>query len=445
MRLQISRWIWVFVLLVAYRPLGAIDITRNEAIPDFPREIRFVLEASSASTIESAELEFGTEALACGQATTRAFPEDFTPSNVIRVEWLWDLRRTGALPPGTVVWWRWTVRNASGGQVVTETQRLTFRDERVSWRTVSQDTLTIYWHEGSTAFAEALLEAGNQALVDLEAMTGVTLAQPANAYIYASSEEMQSATLFAPGWSGGLAFPRYHTVLLGVGPESLDWGRRALAHELAHVVIGAYTFSCVDSTPPWVSEGLAMAAEGEVEPSFAGILNDAIAEDKLLSVRSLGSIFSEDPDLALLAYAQSRSLVDFLTERYGQAAMLELLGHFRDGLPEDQALMAAFGLDRDGLESAWRAWIGAAPLPTSVSAGATPTRTPYPTFVPITGPASPATETPCAVPPTTPDTISPPRGTVVFLVIGLTCAGVVALVILVLWVARRSSRARSQH
>ncbi len=385
---------WALLWLPAFILQGPITVSRNEAYPDFPNEIRFELEASSGSVIESTAVEFGTDALSCGQATARAYPEDFEPGTTVRAEWLWDLRRTGALPPGTQVWWRWVVRDSSGSELVTPVKSLRFDDARIRWQSMREHGIALYWHEGSQTFAHGLLQAGVQALADLERMTGVTLSAETRVYVYASSQEMQSATLFAPEWSGGLAFPRYHAVLLAVSPDSLDWGRRALAHELAHVVIGSFTFSCVDSTPPWVSEGLAMAAEGPLEAYLGDLLDRAVREDSLLPLRSLGSDFSGNTDLALLAYAQSRSLVDFLTLHCGQAAMLGLLERFREGLPEDQALRESFGVDRDGLETAWRAWLGAGLLPTAVSAGAEATRTPYPTFAPITGPAQPATATP---------------------------------------------------
>jgi hypothetical protein len=70
------------------------------------------------------------------------------------------------------------------------------------------------------------------------------------------------------------------------------------------------------------------------------------------------------------------------------------LDAFRDGSPEDQALINAIGLDRDGLERAWREDVGAAPMQVTPITGPTPTRTPYPTLAPITGPMTQPSETP---------------------------------------------------
>jgi hypothetical protein len=375
-------------------PSLSVNILRNEAIPDFPDEISFVLSAKGEEPIESVQLEFGTDALACGQSTNRALPEDFAEGTSVDVEWTWNLRRTGPIPPGTKVWWRWILQDSSGNRTQTPVQELYFEDESHDWETLETESLILYWYAGDSPFAQNLIDAGEEALGRLLQMTGVEIDNKLRLYIYANSDEMQSATLFAPDWSGGLAFAEHSTVLAAIDPASLDWGKRVVAHELTHVIIGRYTFSCIESMPIWFNEGLAMNTEGELEDYYKVLLEDAINEDDLQSVRELGEIFSNDPTRARLAYAQSYSLVSFLIDEYGQEKMLSLLDAFRDGTPEDQALLNAIGLDRDGLEGAWREDMGAPPMKATPVTGPTPTRTPYPTFAPITGPMTQSSETP---------------------------------------------------
>jgi hypothetical protein len=80
--------------------------------------------------------------------------------------------------------------------------------------------------------------------------------------------------------------------------------------------------------------------------------------------------------------------------------MLHLLDEFRSGASEDRALREVYGFDRDGLEAAWRAHIGARPMETAADgAGSEPTRTPYPTLAPITGPLPAATPLPLSASP----------------------------------------------
>lgn len=424
----------------------AIGIGVNRAVTDFPNTVRFELSATSQRTITAVELEFGTDALACGERVTRIVPEGFAPGAAVEAAWTWQLRRTGPLPPGTTVWWSWRVREAGGAELVTPRQEVVFEDPSQAWRTLRAGPLTLHWASGSEADARTLLERGERALGDLRELTGVELDSGARIYIYPSSQAMQAATLFAPDWSGGLAFPAHRAVLIGIPPGSLEWGQRALAHELAHVVIGQFTFSCVDSTPIWVDEGLAMTAEGEPEPYYRSLLERAARDDTLLPVRSLSSTFSGDSNLAALAYAQSHSLVTYLIERGGAEDMLALLEAFRRGAPEDRALLEVYGFDREGLEAEWRRWIGAPAARATPAGAATPTRTPYPTFAPITGPEAAATATPRAAQPAAPPGgLDRPRLPLLLAVaLGLGgCAATVGIVAVAVWViaARRPRRA----
>jgi hypothetical protein len=164
------------------------------------------------------------------------------------------------------------------------------------------------------------------------------------------------------------------------------------------VLVGHLTFSCLGDVPTWLNEGLAMYAEGELDSDSQSQLDQAIRNDELISVRSLSGGFSEIPSQAYLSYSQSYSLVKFLVETYGQDKMNALLIALRDGTPIDDALVQAYGFDSDGLESAWRAAIGAAPKAASAQATAQPSPTFVPTYAPFAGAPVLVSPTPYIVP-----------------------------------------------
>ena len=99
----------------------------------------------------------------------------------------------------------------------------------------------------------------------------------------------------------------------------------------------------------------AMYNEGTLSPNLQSRLDRAISEGKLISVRSLCSPFSAEPEKAYLSYAESYSLVEYLLHDYGQEKMLELLTLLKDGESYDQALTDVYGFDIDGLDARWRA------------------------------------------------------------------------------------------
>jgi hypothetical protein len=163
--------------------------------------------------------------------------------------------------------------------------------------------------------------------------------------------------IYPQEWTGGVAFTRYGIMAIGIAPGNLDWGKRAIAHELTHLVIHQITLNPYIDLPVWLDEGLAMHTEGPLEAVFSDSLSGAIAGNRLISVQSLSSPFSAYAEESVLSYAQSYSLVDFLITNYGQGKMLELLNTFRQGSSYDGALEKVYGFDMDGLDALWRDYV----------------------------------------------------------------------------------------
>ena len=136
------------------------------------------------------------------------------------------------------------------------------------------------------------MAAAQQALARLAEDTGAYLEKPVKIYIYANAQDLQGAMIYPQEWTGGVTFTRYGIIAIGIAPTNLDWGKRAIAHELTHLVIHQMTFNPYNDLPTWLDEGLAMYTEGQLEPEFATYLKKAIAENSLISVRSLSSPFS---------------------------------------------------------------------------------------------------------------------------------------------------------
>jgi hypothetical protein len=163
--------------------------------------------------------------------------------------------------------------------------------------------------------------------------------------------------IFPAEWTGGVAYTGYGTIAIGISPASLEWGKRAIVHELAHLVTHQMTNNPYNSLPTWLSEGLAVYAEGEIETLYEGYLKLAIAQGTLISVPSLASPFSAYAAQSYLSYAQSYSLVDFLISSYGQNKMLELLNAFKQGSSYDGALLSVYDFDMVGLDARWRDYV----------------------------------------------------------------------------------------
>jgi hypothetical protein len=119
-----------------------------------------------------------------------------------------------------------------------------------------------------------------------------------------------------------------------------------------------------------------------LEPIYRAELNEAIKSNTLISVRTLSSSFPTDSDQASLSYAESYSLVEFILDRYGKEKMTQLIDIFAKGAYYDDALQEALGVKTDGLDDAWRVWLGAPPRSTAAEVTPQTSRPPTPTPVP---------------------------------------------------------------
>lgn len=368
-------------ILIMAQEQQAVDLQANEVQYEFPEELSFHLEITALSPVETVELEYGVDKVSCEEPSVRIVPdlsEDDELPGRIHADWTWDFHRSGSLPPGTRIWWRWHATLESDESWVAPLAWVTFEDDRHDWQTVEQGQITVHWYEGDQDFGLEMLQAAVEAQARLTADPGANLEKALNLYFYATPEELRDALVFSQRWAGGIAFPDYYTILIGAGPNDQVWGRKTVAHELMHLVVHQLAFNCWGDLPTWLDEGLATWAEGGLDPGQQEALDKAITEDKLISLRSLGSGFSAHSSRASLSYAQSYSVVVFLIDKYGREKMLDLLAVFREGASYDGALEQIYGFDTDDLEDLWRTSVGAGPRPTGVAPAGT--STPVPTL-----------------------------------------------------------------
>lgn len=340
-----------------------ITVLASEAQSQFPQSITFRLEAEAAAEIVDIDLHYrvGRSSLV---PTTCRVDADFTPGDTVSASWTWNMLETGGLPPGTEVEYWWVIEDADGQQTRTSSASVGFDDPRFEWSTLSDGDINVLWYDGGITFAQELVDAAHEALGRLADDIGVSLERPVKLYIYASSSDLQGALVYPQEWTGGVAFSNYGVIAIGISPGDMGWGKRAIAHELGHMVVHQAVFGPFGDLPTWLDEGLAMDAEADdLRSDLADRLDWAIANDALFSVRSIGSSFPTNADDAALCYAESYSLVQFLLDQYGRDKLLELLGVFSNGSTYDDALLEVYGFDLDELNTLWRESLGLGPQP----------------------------------------------------------------------------------
>jgi hypothetical protein len=352
--------------LVPVQAQGELTVVHSSAQVMFPLSISFDIGAESSVDITDIRLQYKVLRHSFADVTAEVCMQ-FKAATTVEVSWDLDMIQTGGLPPGASIQYWWTVTDASDDQIETSPVTLQFNDERFSWQSLTRGMVTVHWYQGEQSFAEEVMLTVEDALDWLEADTGAVLLEPVEIYLYANSQDLQGSMIYPQEWTGGVAFTRYGRIAIGINPTNLDWGKRALAHELTHLVVHQMTLSPYGGLPVWLDEGLATRSEGGLSNYYLAALNQAIANDSLISVQSISSPFSANSELAILSYAESYTVVDYLITTYGKDRMFDLLGAFREGASYNGALTEVYGFDTSGLDWRWREYLSEPAGTTTVS------------------------------------------------------------------------------
>jgi len=355
----------------------AITISGNHAVLTFPDSIKFDLSANSPADIDSVTLIYGTSAdfLCASNSARQDIP--FTPTPMVYATWTWDLNLGGILPPGAEIWWQWEVHDASGATTLTEVKKFTVEDPAFNWQKLQQGNVTIYWGKGPDSFGAFLLNETVNSLPRLAAASGIQYTGKVRLMVYPSSKEVLNAAPSLPDWIGGVTFPEYGTIMVGIGPDQTEWAQTVIPHELEHLVTSAQVFNCAgNDLPTWLSEGLSTFVEGPVNFRDKDMVMTALQQKNLIPLILLKNGFSSDSAIAAQDYAESDMVVTYLIDSYGPKKMDNVLGLFQKGDQLDAALSQVYGHDTQGIDDAWRASLGFVPEPGASAPAADFTATP---------------------------------------------------------------------
>lgn len=404
--------ILVSLLLLPQQITGSgITIESNHA--QFSGQtITFFLSAQSETEITGAALVHGVTSNTClgnSQARREVVVKD---GSQMELQWTWRLGDSGNLPPGTSIWWQWELRDASGVLLLTEPQTLTLEDRDLTWNTIQNGPVTILWSEGDQNFANQLEQITERSLQRLAEEAGLHSSGPIRLMVYPSAEAMRGSLTFVQEWAGGVAFPQYKVVMVGVAPDELIWAREVIPHELAHLITGERIYNCTgDELPTWLEEGLADYATGQPTGSVRDAILAALDTNRLPALTQLSDGFPVESRLADQAYKQSHLVVEYIIDTFGAESIAEVLEQVRQGSRPDTALREVYGLDTAGIDQSWRASLGfgEAPVPNFDVESQPAAAVSIPTLV-LYRPAGSATETPAATPTYTPapETAAPP-------------------------------------
>lgn len=128
-----------------------------------------------------------------------------------------------------------------------------------------------------------------------------------------------------------------------------------LTHELCHLLLHNYVQS--DNLPKWLDEGVSQWASGGIADiiNFDGkkLLKEAVISGKYLSLYDLERNFPAEQNKLILAYEESKSLVEYIDEEYGPDKILLILKSLHEGDDISRAISNSLPVSLSALENEW--------------------------------------------------------------------------------------------
>jgi hypothetical protein len=361
---------------------------------DFPRSVRFNATIRGDEVITNAHLSWGVDTPTCAPSADREVMS-VEPATSVNLEYEWQLRESSSLAPGTRIWYQWEATDTLGRRMRSERKTVRLLDDTFTWRLIDDEGIALRLVTDDAALAKRVHGIAVDALDNAKKRYGVRITETLDIWLYPDLNAYREAMASVPAWSGGVAVPDSNTFVSQLEGEVdagaiISWTRVLIPHELTHLIIGRRTDTCAGTyLPIWLSEGLATYAEPTL-PDLAPV-RVALESRRLSGLRAVAGRFPADKAHVGYVYTFGGHVVKFMVETGGATKMNQLLFAVQSGKSIDQALLAVYGYDTDGLDAAFRksAQIAAAPYPRN--AGSRPTA--RPTLQPFSAAPS-ATQTP---------------------------------------------------
>lgn len=130
--------------------------------------------------------------------------------------------------------------------------------------------------------------------------------------------------------------------------------KHELCHLLLHEMIGS------ENLPRWLDEGVAQWVSGglaDIVMEKRSILDEAFRQNRMIKLKYLSEGFPHDGNQLMLAYAESKSFIEYIAREKGIKGILDLLNRLKDGDDIDSAIIKTFSVSFDELEEGWHDYL----------------------------------------------------------------------------------------
>ena len=307
---------------------GEIHFSTPEVGYRFGEQLAIETDYQSEASIETIEVILRP-------GTGEAFSAGETSIAKSRVTYTLDLTQNPLPAFATIEYW-YQGALEDGTTFASQHFEFSYQDDRFEWQSLSTEQFEIYWYDRDDDFGDEVLAAANDGRERIEAIVDVPAPEGIAFYVYASSQDLQSA-LRSSGksnaWIAGHADPAlgHSLVSIAANTSQVLEIKRQIPHELTHLLLYQKLGEGYANLPRWLNEGLATIAELSPDPNYPVLLRRGYEGDVLLPMANLCDSFPNDAANFQLAYAQAASFTRYLQTEFGAAGIEDLLRAYGQG------------------------------------------------------------------------------------------------------------------
>lgn len=337
---------------------GSID-SETTATVDFPRGISFSSKLAVDDLVSIGRVELYYRPAADKTLQMALVPADAVQAeeSIVQVDIRIDLQ-SNFLPSGIELIYFWRVHQSGGSFVDSAEEQVSWIDNRFDWKTARSAQVALHYYDLSESFANAVVQAAQDTVTDLEERFDLGKSTPFAIWVYASTTDFRAAQLTNSREAvAGASYPGDYVIHAVIRDGNDQEVGRTITHEVSHQVLFQATTNPYTRPPLWFDEGMATHAQTSGMDGYLRLAQTAAANGGLFELASLSSGFPFQADKAAIAYAVSWSAVEFIQATWGDDGIARLIDAFATGQPIEAAIVQALGIDSEGLDVGLRNWL----------------------------------------------------------------------------------------
>ena len=225
-------------------------------------------------------------------------------------------------------------------------------------RILKTDDVVVLFDEASESAAREVVRVYPDVKSELAASIGWNIGFRPTVVLTGDSDSLEKVA--GSDLIVAFAVPRKQLIVLDISrvyakPFTL---RTTLKHELCHLFL--HHGIEPENLPRWLNEGVCQWMSDGIAEIVIGnddkILRQALLSERLFSMNQLRR-FPGEKSALLLAYAESKSYVEYIFREYGDSGVFTLLKYLNEGDTLEYAIERSLSVNSDELERDWHLYL----------------------------------------------------------------------------------------